>query len=211
MLTPLTLFNVDALTASGAAEDRRAIVLYLREYLRTGKIVEPPKLKVAYKPIRLDRKREPIGQASWKWSELTGKYLGCQFWSKEALRVASGFVNGLGGASLKRTLEEASRSKHVESIQHEHVFPRESWTARMKPLVGRGEPPSESDLEVLLDRLCVGCIVTKAEHREVGRRAGVFENPWLRYRGTTIRLLPNPNWTEPHRSWIAAAGLIEPH
>lgn len=78
----------------------------------------------------------------------------------------------------------------------------------MEPLVGRGEPPSEPELEALLDRLCIGCVVTRAEHDEVGRRVGVFENPWLRYRGTSIRLVPNPNWTEPHLSWIRAAGLV---
>jgi hypothetical protein len=210
MLTPLAIYNVDALISSGAAQDRRAIVAYLREYLRTGDVVEPPRLQVAYKQIRLDRGREPLGQVSWKWSELTGKYAGCQFWTSEALRVASGFVSQMNGGSLKKSLEEASRLRHDESIQHEHVFPREAWIARMTPLVGRGEPPSESELEALLDRLCIGCVVTRAEHSEVDRRMGIFENPWLRYGSSSIRLVPNPAWTEPHVSWIRAAGLLEP-
>jgi hypothetical protein len=54
----------------------------------------------------------------------------------------------------------------------------------------------------------IGCIVLKSEHREVNNRRGNEENPWLRYKGSVIKLVPNPEWPGPHLKMIEDAGLV---
>jgi hypothetical protein len=204
------VFEQDPLVASFIPEDRRALVRYLWAYLSTGEIEEPPQLHTAHKQIRIDERREPIGQVSWKWSELSGKYVGCPFWSTEALRVVIGLDARWPGRPLKRVCERVSKGYFLESIQHEHVFPRDEWIARLQALVKSAAVPLEPELEALLDRYCIGCVVTRTQHDEAAGRLGTPDNPWLRYRETSICLVPNPAWTEPHLSWIRAAGLLEP-
>ncbi|MFM7298635.1 MAG: hypothetical protein ACKO4Q_15630 [Planctomycetota bacterium] len=106
--------------------------------------------------------------------------------------------------------ERVSKGYFLESIQHESVFPRLEWVARLQALVGTDAVPSEPELEALLDRFSVGCVLTRAQVDEVGSRPSNADNPWLRFQGTSIRLLPNPAWTEPQRTSIHAAGLLDP-
>jgi len=200
----------EPLVASVLPEDRRSLVRYLRDYLATGVAAEPPQLHASHKQLRIDERREPIGQVSWKWSELSGKYAGCPFWSTEALRVVVGLDARWPGRTLKRVCERVSKGYFLESIQHESVFPRLEWVARLQALVGTDAVPSEPELEALLDCFSVGCVLTRAQVDEVGSRPSNADNPWLRFQGTSIRLLPNPAWTEPQRTSIHAAGLLDP-
>ncbi|MBM3988587.1 MAG: hypothetical protein FJ294_11605 [Planctomycetes bacterium] len=200
----------DPLVASALPEDRRNLVRYLRDYLASGVGEEPPQLHTSHKQLRIDERREPIGQVSWKWSELSGKYIGCPFWSTEALRVVVGLDERWPGRTPKRVCERVSKGYFLESIQHESVFPRLEWVARLQALVGTASIPSEPDLEALLDRFSVGCVLTRTQVDEVAARPSNADNPWLRFQGTSIRLLPNSAWTEQQRASIREARLLEP-
>jgi hypothetical protein len=206
----LDVFQRDPLVASFIPEDRRVLVRYLWEYLTTGKLEEPPQLHTSHKQMRVDLRREPIGQVSWKWSELSGKYSGCAWWSTEAKRVVVELDARWPGRPLKRVCERVSKGYFLESIQHESVFPRDEWVARLQALVGTDAVPSLPELEAQLDQLCIGCVVTRTQHDEAAGRPGTPDNPWLRFQPTSICLVPNPAWTEPHVSWIRAAGLLAP-
>jgi len=59
-----------------------------------------------------------------------------------------------------------------------------------------------------LERTVVGCVVSKREHEEVHSRFEDRKNPWLRYKGSSIKLVPNPNWSPVHRQLIGDAGLL---
>ena len=209
-MSSLDVLLPEPLVASVLPEDRRSLVRYLRDYLATGVAAEPPQLHTSHKQLRIDERREPIGQVSWKWAELRGKYAGCPFWSTEALRVVVGLDARWPGRTLKRVCERVSKGYFLESIQHESVFPRLEWVARLQAIVGTDSVPSEPELEVLLDRFSVGCVLTRAQVDEVGSRPSNADNPWLRFQGSSIRLLPNPAWTESQRTSIHAAGLLDP-
>jgi len=199
----------DPQVASALPEDRRTLVRYLRDYLASGIVREPPQLHTSHKQLRVDERREPIGQVSWKWSELSGKYVGCPFWSTEALRVVVGLDERWPGRTPKRVCERVSKGYFLESIQHESVFPRLEWVARLHSLVGTEAVPSEAELEALLDRFSVGCVLTRAQVDELATRASNADNPWLRLQGTSIRLLPNSSWTPSQQASIRDAGLLE--
>ena len=139
---------------------------------------------------------------------MSGKYVGCPFWSVEALKTLERVFSENPGRSLRSAATVASkRTQGEHQLQHEHVFPRKAWRELMSPRIGKWQASQADELVELLDRYCVGCIVTMGEHRQLGDE-GVLENPWERYQGSSIRLVPSESWKEPHRTWIAEADLI---
>ncbi len=203
------LFQVALPVREAADRDRSAIVEYLHQYLCTGVAPVAPRLEAAARQIRDDNGREPLGQAAWKWSELTGKYYGCPFWSVAAFRLVSGLAERRPLDRLRAVCAAASKkNREPDSIQHEHVFRREHWRQMMAVFVRSAEPLSVADLVDLLDRYCVGCVVTRSEHERLGVQPSDRTNPWKRYSGTSIKLVDNPAWPQRHRAWIVEAGLL---
>jgi len=188
-------------------QDRLAVAEFLEQYLVTGAVPRMPKLATGQ--IRLDGRREPIGQSSWKWSEMAGKYVGCPFWSVEALKTFETVAAQQPDKSAS-SIGRSAASKRLKGyrLQHEHVFPRKAWGELMAPLVGNWEAGKADELVARMDRYCIGCVVTYGEHLELGD-VGVSSNPWMRYARTSIRLVENPHWTEPHRAWIEEAKLVD--
>ncbi len=205
--TPLRIFESNFSTEA-IDQDRKAIATFLDEYLATGKTPEVPILATG--SIRLDGRREPIGQGSWKWSEMHGKYAGCMFWSVEASNTFEHVAAKYPERSSQTIGRMASAKKlRDHSLQHEHVFPRKAWVEMMTPNLGQWEAGNSEELAARMDEFCIACIVTHKEHQELTDQA-VTSNPWQRYKGTSIRLKRNPEWPDQHRVWIEEAGLVDP-
>jgi hypothetical protein len=148
----------------------------------------------------------------WKYSELTGKYCGCQFWSDSAKRLFDRklleHVNGRPTASTdaRHVADFLSKKIHNEyQLVHEHVFPRAEL--RRKLLLDREIPLDSRYLAETIERLAVGCVVLKSEHDLVNGTKGDSINPWRRYKGK-IRLFENQNWPTSHLDLIKDAELL---
>jgi len=186
--------------------DRSRIQSYLLEFIRTG--IAPPKPELSSGRFRLDRRREPLGQCSWKWSEVTGKYIGCPFWSVEATRNFGEFAALQPAMRLARVAEKASQIvRRAHRLQHEHVFPRRDWATMMSRFVGKGTTITDAALRNLLEQYCIGCVVTAEEHSQLARR-GDPTNPWRRYQRAGVLLVDNPDWPHQHRQWIEELGIV---
>lgn len=144
----------------------------------------------------------------WKWTEATGKYVGCPFWSSAARELFDAEVEALGGwpitSGVKKHLEAKLQKKgrpHNQKLTHEHVYPIKEMKAWISSL---GSFDSATVMEHF-DRQCVACVVLESEHPNVPAN---HENPWLRYSNAGVVLAQNPAWPESQRALIAAAGLI---
>ena len=187
-----------------SAEDRLQIAKYLLEFLRSG--VASPDLDLRSGRLRLDRGREPIDQCAWKWSEVTGKYVGCAYWSVEAARSFLDFRSGALQTSLwKAGRSAAKRRRGARQLQHDHVFPRRNWFDLMSPLVGDEYRLRDCDIRNSLEHYCIGCVVTREEHGRLNCEEGDQINPWRRYARAGVRLINNPEWPDQHRRWIHEA------
>lgn len=110
----------------------------------------------------------------WKYTEASGKYAGCCYWSVRA----------------------ASRVAKDIPLRHEHLVPR-------KILIDMFFKLREDELhkiEELFRRYCIGVVVTAEEDRLLNK-AGFkqkmpadnwLENPWVRYAHVEIKIARNP-------------------
>ncbi len=130
-----------------------------------------------------------INSACWCWSGATGKYLGCRFWSKAALKQLA--VRGPG--------------RWGDWCHHEHVMPRRVVVDLVMKLVA----PSPERVRELLDQCAIGCVVTIVEDRTLGRAfkqsmpPGFFDpnNPqyqdhWARYKAAEIEVVGPLKWAD---------------
>jgi hypothetical protein len=172
-----------------------------------------PKLLSGSYPERAGKSvRTSLDALLWKYTELTGKYCGCQYWSAKAKSLFDQELREkycdspsmkdaclLANCLCKKGLLDDKR------FEHEHVFPKK---ALIKLLRGLPESSISSDkIGELLDRLAVACVVLGSEHRSVNSVEENSDNPWLRYKGE-IRLVPNLDWTSSQRVLIERAGLV---
>jgi len=111
--------------------------------------------------------RELCSKLLWKHSESRGKYDGCRYWSTGALK------------SRERHKEVVqSRQKYGDdALRHEHVFPRKELILKLFDL----PDPQPSQVQSLVERLNLGCVVTVSEDRKLPRK-GTEPDPWDRYR-----------------------------
>jgi hypothetical protein len=82
--------------------------------------------------FNVTKSRPLANELIWKWTEATGKYVGCQFWSKSAKELFDGEVVGWPisqkrAGSIERQLSTRSangknRPPHTK-LTHEHVYP----------------------------------------------------------------------------------------
>lgn len=155
---------------------------------------------------RMSAKPLQIGKYSWLWSERTGKYSGCAFWSTAAAEDYRELARD-NPATTPHGLDLLAQriTRGLLQLQHEHVFPRQDLKRRVNPTLGQAR--SHEEAWDLLDRYCQGCVVTREEHLRLPAH-GHPSNPWMRYRGLGIRLVDNPAWSERHRGWITEAALV---
>jgi hypothetical protein len=182
-----------------------------RRPFRTDLLLEPElymQLKPTYTALLYHgslNRRELADELIWKWTEATGKYVGCPYWSVRAKslfdEVAATFKEKL---SLTEAVKLADRlsAKGLESrIIHEHVYPR----GDLRKLLRR----PGANVRDLLERLGVSCVVLGSEDRAIAR-GGIKceENPWKRYTATEVKLVDNPEWPKEQRDMITDAGLL---
>jgi hypothetical protein len=149
----------------------------------------------------------------WKWTEATGKYTGCQFWSASAKVLFDQEVQSSGGWRITskiakviekklsaRTGDGKPRSSDAK-LTHEHVYPIKD----LKILLRGKDGSTPKSVRQLFDSHCVSCVILESEH---DRLSGQDHNPWLRYKNARIRLVDNPAWSERQRNLILQAGLL---
>ena len=146
-------------------------------------------------------KRALANELIWKWTEATGKYLGCQFWSLRAKELFD--LEVAKGGDPKEAVFMLSKGKRAKEakLTHEHVYPIKDMT---RWLQDRREL-DQKEIRTHFEHLCIGCVVLEVEH---DRTSGDHTNPWLRYKRAGIALAPNPAWPRVQRALIEEAGLI---
>lgn len=123
-----------------------------------------------------------LKEVTWVWTESSGKFNGCPYWTDAAIR---------------RFKQERSRKR----LRHEHVVPKK---VVIDMLFGLKKPTAVS-LREILDKYLIGVVVTKEEDdrlnveygksmpEEFGnKKSESFQDPWLRYRkcGIKVRVMP---------------------
>lgn len=162
-----------------------------------------------YGAFSLPGKRAVANELIWKWTESTGKYLGCQFWSFKAKELFDLEVANCGGwpitlqmaRSLELKLSKKSRPKNSR-LTHEHVYPIKD----MKRWLSGQAKPNREEIRNHFERQCVGCVILETEH---DRTRGDDENPWLRYKNAGITLALNSAWPDTQHVLIGEAGLLK--
>lgn len=160
-------------------------------------------------------KRPLANELIWKWTEATGKYVGCQFWSTGAKSVFDQeVVRSVGAwpitATQAKTLEKELSSKSRQDgikLTHEHVYPIKD----IKRLFPSTRSLTREEIRELLERQCVSCVLLESEHPR--RVRGTSPNSWLRYKNAGIRLADNPTWLDSRlgsrqRAMIIEEGLV---
>jgi hypothetical protein len=176
-------------------------------------------LKQKYGPLlhfgsfNLTKSRPLANELVWKWTEATGKYVGCQFWSRNAKAWFDTEVLHAGGwpiaPALARKIERKLSEKSAQGVErppgtrltHEHVYPIKDMKQRLYGNTRR----TVEELRGLFDSHCVGCVVLESEH---DRFCGDETNPWIRYAKARIKLADNPAWSYKQRQMIVEAGLL---
>lgn len=103
-----------------------------------------------------------VSEVTWVWSEFNGKLKGCRYWTESALAASPD-----------------------TSLVHEHVVPKSVIISRLFEL----SEPSPGDVKNVLEKLCIGVVVTKEEDlrlNALGLRSAMPTNwcgsdPWARY------------------------------
>ena len=121
-------------------------------------------------PLAYGTKFAVLADVVWAWSEFHGKIDGCPYWS-EAAWLAKSKPRGL---------------------MHEHVVPKKVVIDKLLSL----EAPSTEEVRDVLDRFCIGVVVTREEDARMtrlGLRSEMPENwdgvdPWARYAKAGIAL-----------------------
>jgi hypothetical protein len=193
---------------------RNNIVENVRRCLESGQqITNPdPPLYLYYGSYNLRGNKDvraTLNELIWKYSELTGKYCGCHYWSVKARSLFDKelleYMNG-----GKPTLEDACRVSvclrpktrvKEKRIVHEHVFPRK----QLVDLLLEMDVHSTFDcVKTIIEQLAMGCVVLESEHP---KKTGDCNNPWLRYKDN-IMLVDNKNWSLSQRKLIEEAELV---
>jgi hypothetical protein len=159
-------------------------------------------------------KRTITNELIWKWTEATGKYVGCQFWSLKAKElfdlevvkrggwpITARVANSLG-KELGEKANDINKKTNDLKLTHEHVYPikdMKRWLRDQKNL-------TREEIQIHFERQCIGCVVLESEHDRTG---GNGENPWLRYKRAGITLALNPDWSDTQRTLIIEAGLLK--
>ncbi len=158
--------------------------------------------------------RNTIGADHYR-TEATGKFVGCQFWSNEAKNFFNGVLTKRYGD--KPTFNDAwNLAKELSStkygrraLNHEHVFPiMKLREILLNPSAFRHFTSSLAHLEKFFERAVVGCVLLKGEHEEIHSSLEDSENPWMRYQDSSIKLVPNPIWTDAQRKLVVDANLL---
>lgn len=143
-------------------------------YRTKQQIVEDTAFVLACENLQFGTKYAVVDQVIWVWSEFEGKHRGCRYWSEKAVATGS-----------KR-----------EGLVHEHVVPRKVIREKLFTL----SKPSISSVKRILEKYCIGVVVTKEEDvhlRNLQLHSSMPEDwdrkdVWARYKKANIRVTPQP-------------------
>lgn len=119
--------------------------------------------------LSLGAKHAVIFETTWLWTEIEGKYTGCQYWSKKACAH----------------LHESETIK-AKILRHDHVVPRNYIVKRFL----YGDMMSSEEVYSFLKTNLVGCILLKSEddyinkigyQRKMPSNWNFGDNIWSRY------------------------------
>jgi hypothetical protein len=149
-------------------------------------------------------KRLLANELIWKWTEATGKYLGCQFWSLKAKELFDREVASNADPKVVEKMLQSKLRRDDAKITHEHVYPIKDVTLWLDM---RRETLDRDEIRIHLERLCVGCVVLESEHKKMG--VSDHKNPWIRYKEAGVALAANPALPNVQRMLIEEAGLLK--
>ena len=97
---------------------------------------------------------------SWKWTEATGKYIGCQFWSKRAKALLDDAIDSrrmdlsLPDAwDIAECLCKRNPSRDAK-ITHEHVYPRKEFRKLPFDTPNQSKDVVRAFIRQIVHRLC---------------------------------------------------------
>lgn len=155
---------------------------------------------------------------SWMWTDhanlpepRNAKYLGCNFWSKEALNV----LFEMDWETLKPNRRKA-KINYQSLLRHEHVYPRVNFIKSIDEFFGNSFTPEDLyKLRENLEKFFCACVVTRDENIRLDNISGEYisicalspEDCWSRYRNHNEAHKDKPievykcEWEPNGRSW----------
>jgi hypothetical protein len=140
-------------------------------YYRTKQQLADDIAIVLVSPLSLGTKHRAILDACWTWTEIEGKYVGCQRWTQMAVM--------------------AKAADRKAKLIHEHVVPKKV----VVDLLSQMQNSTSAEIYDLFNRLFIGVVVTpvqdqilNCDHKrsmppEFYDPSSVsFRDPWLRYK-----------------------------
>jgi hypothetical protein len=140
---------------------------------RTKKVIcQDLAVVLSHKALHFGTKRAVVDQVLWVWSEFEGKYKGCRVWSMAAK-----------AAGVK-----------PKGLVHEHLVPRKIVRHKLFSIA----KPTAVAIHRVLNRWCVGIVITKEEDQELNRLGLNASMPkdwnghdrWARYTEAGIAIAP---------------------
>lgn len=132
-------------------------------------------------PVTFGTKYAVLSQAAWAWTEMTGKYEGCPYWTDAAF----GWYCATRHAKFKRKF-----------LRHEHAVPKSAVIKMLTEL----RSPTVDDVRGICESFLIGVVVTKLEDDILNLQykstmpqdfydssSAEYRDPWLRYKRTGIR------------------------
>lgn len=155
---------------------------------RTKKEMLDDSIFILNGPLTYGTKYDVLNMVSWLWTGYNGKYIGCQYWSKEALKV------------FDKLIEKNKKlyKKDEKNFIHEHVFPRNISIDKIINIPNL----NQKNLEQLFEKYFVGAILTCKEGKELDKKYRQkmpkefyevgnpdYDNIWLRYKKMNISVV----------------------
>lgn len=129
-------------------------------------------------PVSIETKNAIIKNITSSWTQYDGKYVGCRYWSKNAL------------------VEYETKGRHF--LVHDYTTPIKV----IRKLIHELKAPTEKSVFKLLNRVVIGTVVTCEEDDLLSKtfRSSMPEpffdqqhddylNPWIRYRECGIKVV----------------------
>jgi hypothetical protein len=143
-------------------------------------------------PLHYGTQEAVLRDACWVWTEYSGKYDGCEYWSKDAK------IQELRHLKHQIDSQEISYIKRI----HEHVVPKRVVCKMLREL----SPAMPESVREICDRFLHGVVVTLEEDAKLNQSkfrqtmpaeffdpaSPEYHDPWLRYKRCGIELIPRP-------------------
>ena len=142
--------------------------------------------------LTVNGKYDVIDEVIWKWTEMSGKIIGCKYWSVNALKELEANYSNVVSGKVK--------------LIHEHVVPRNYL---IKRILNISSAISKEEAIIILNKFVLGCVITKDENRRlstvaqktlpdqfVQKDSQFYLDPWVRYRLGKINV-NKIDWSNP--------------